>query len=82
MAISPIKLIEKFQEDVDLYEKEIDSRLSKKSISKGQSIYIRIPSGLDHTHFYVLRDRYIKAGWSKVNLILDQRDGDYLKFES
>ena len=82
MAISPHQLTEKFQQDVDYFEKVIDENLSKMKLAPGSSVSIPPPPSMGDAHFKVIRDRYIKAGWDDIKLSHDQRDGSYITFIS
>jgi hypothetical protein len=78
MAISPNALSAKLQEEATNFEKQIDTILSQKILSKG-SISITAPSKMKYEHYEILKPRYLSAGW--VNLewesYYDQRDGEY-----
>lgn len=82
MAISPNQLTEKFQQDVDFFEKKIDEQLSKMKLVPGSSIVIPPPPSMCNSHFKVIRERYIKAGWGDVKIDHDQREGSYMTFIS
>ena len=82
MAISPNQLNENFMFEVDGFEKRIDSSLASKRVSPGGSISIDVPTGMSSSHFNILKERYIKAGWSEVTLNHDQREGSWLNFKS
>jgi hypothetical protein len=81
MAISPQQLNESFLKEVKILEEKLDHILSSKSISKGSSISVDIPSGLSQKHFELLRTRYISAGWTEVKWESDQREGSWLSFK-
>ena len=81
MAISPQQLNEAFLNEVKNFEDRIDKALSSKSISKGSSISMDIPSGMSGKHFEILKNRYISAGWTDVKWESDQREGSWLSFK-
>jgi hypothetical protein len=81
MAISPQQLNEAFLNEVKNFEDRIDKALSSRSISKGSSISLDLPSGMSHKHFELLKTRYISAGWTDVKLESDQREGSWLSFK-
>ena len=78
MAISPNQLEESFQLEVKLYEELIDKELVKKKITRGrgQAVLVNVPMGFNTNHYYVLRTKYIDAGWTNVIYESDPRDGD------
>ena len=80
MAISPHHLNKLFLDEVKHFEDVIDKNLSSKSISKGSSISIDVPSGMSGTHFELLTTRYLSAGWTEVKWESDQREGSWLSF--
>lgn len=81
MAISPQELNEAFLEEVKGLEENIDRLLSKKSIAKGGSISLDVPSGMTNKHFEILKARYLSAGWTGVKWESDQREGSWLSFK-
>ncbi len=81
MAISPRQLEDAFKAEVDYYEDYFDKILNDKSIKKGQTISINIPSGFSTSHFNILKMRYIAVGWSEVKWNSDQREGEWLTFK-
>ena len=81
MAISPQQLNEAFLKEVKALEERIDQNLSSRTIAKGKSISLDVPSGMTYTHFEILKTRYISAGWSDVKLESDQREGSWLSFK-
>ena len=84
MAIGPKQLNDTFKNEVDAFEKLIDGALLKKSISPGGKVMIDTSKGITTSHLIVLVNRYIVAGWKRVDREYgDQRDpGDWLVFES
>jgi hypothetical protein len=80
MAISPEYLNKAFLREVDEFELKLDSQLEKKTVVKGDSISIDIPSGMSQRHFGLLETRYTSAGWSSVRWNSDQREGQWLTF--
>ena len=66
MAISPHLLNENFMEEVSLFEKAIDRKLSTLKVSAGGSINVDPPSTMTSTHFSILKNRYLEAGWKDV----------------
>lgn len=81
MEISPKHLEETFKADVDYYEELFDKSLCNRSITKGQSISLDVPTGFNLSHFAILKQRYINAGWSDVTYNSDQREGTWLTFK-
>lgn len=84
MAVGPKQLNDDFIKEVDTFEKLIDGALLKKSLSPGGKIMIDTPKGITSSHLIVLINRYVIAGWKRVDREYgDQRDpGDWLVFES
>ena len=82
MAISPNQLNVNFMCDVDVFEKRIDTLLSSKRIEPGGSATVDVPTGMSHSHFSILKERYIKAGWESVTWNSDQREGSWLTFDT
>lgn len=81
MAISPQHLEKSFTEEVDKLEQKIDGMLSSQKIYKGQTLSVSSPYNLTSSHFTVLKNRYLTAGWTDVILRSDQRDGEWLEFK-
>jgi hypothetical protein len=81
MAVSPYDLEQKFEHELDVFEGHIDEVLNKKTIYKGGDINIPPPKGMTNSHFNILKDRYLSVGWTSVEYVSDQRDGEYLKFK-
>ena len=81
MAISPQHLEKSFTDEVDRFEQEIDRMLSSQKIYKGQSISVKPPNGLNISHFEILRNKYITAGWIDVEYHSEQREGIWLNFK-
>ena len=82
MAIGPKLLNENFLAEVADYEKKIDSKLSCHKLANGGIVSIKVPDGMNTSHFSVLNQRYVKAGWRDVAWRDDQRDGNFLIFKS
>jgi hypothetical protein len=80
MAISPEKLNEAFQKEVDILESILDQKLSKQKIAKGGSVTIGIPEGMSESHFEILRTRYISAGWTSIKLNSVLLEGTWITF--
>lgn len=84
MAIAPHQLNDNFIDEVDNYEEKIDSLLTNKRISIGQSVSIVVPRGMNFQHFEAIKPRYINVGWKELNWVsfYDQRDQyDYTTIE-
>jgi hypothetical protein len=79
MAISPKHLEEAFMNEVDDFEKKIDSMLSSQKL-RGKSVNTQVPSGMSSSHFNILRERYLNVGWKDVVYNDDQREGTWLTF--
>ncbi len=76
MAIGPEQLMDSFKEDLKEFETIIDRNLQQTSF-KNNNTYVKIPAPRDmsDTHFKLLREVYLKAGWSDVRREYgDQRD--------
>jgi hypothetical protein len=67
MAIGPEQLMDSFKEDLKEFEKIIDRNLQLTSF-KNSNTYVKItaPRDMLDTHFKLLREAYLKAGWSDV----------------
>lgn len=82
MAIGPELLQENFLNEVELYEKKIDSQLAVSRIFPGGYVNVSIPSGLSYSHFQILQHKYIQSGWKEVKWNSDQREGDWITFKA
>jgi hypothetical protein len=82
MAIGPNQLKENFMKEVDDFEKKIDQALSSKKVSPNSIVTVTKPSEMTLSHFQILKERYIKAGWGDVKLNDDQREGSWLTFDT
>ena len=82
MAISPNLLDEKFMNEVSLFERAIDRKLSTLKVSAGGSVNVDPPNTMTSTHFSILKNRYLEAGWKDVVWNSDQREGDWLSFKA
>jgi hypothetical protein len=80
-AVAPQALEKIFENEVDEFEKLIDKWLHTQKLYKGESVTLGMPSNMRSNHVKVIRERYVKAGWSDVTYHSDQRDGDYLTFK-
>jgi hypothetical protein len=78
MAISPKVLTEKFKNEVQHFEFQIDASIRKGKLISNQ-INIAIPNGCTDSHFIELRQKYLSAGWKDVILCLE-RDESWIKF--
>lgn len=81
MAIGPNQLSETFMAEVDSFEVRIDRELSSLKVAPHSAVNIDIPSGMSFSHFQILRERYLKAGWGWVKWNSDQREGEWLTFD-
>lgn len=81
MAISPTELEKFLDKEVDDFEKYFDDELKKKTLYRGESIYISGPSNFYLKHFNALKKRYLAVGWSDVTFSDSQRDGTTLTFK-
>jgi hypothetical protein len=82
MAIGPNQLNESFMEEVNSFEKKIDSILSNKKVAPNSSVNIDLPSGLTYSHFQILKNRYISAGWGEVKWNRGHWAGQWLTFDT
>ena len=82
MAIGPNMLNESFMEDVEHYEKKIDQSLATRKVAPNSTVNVDVPSGMSYSHFQILKERYIKAGWGNVTWNSDQREGEWLTFDT
>ena len=82
MAIGPNQLNESFMEDVELYEKKIDQSLATRKIAPNSIIFVDVPPGMNSSHFRILKERYIKVGWGDVKWNSDQKEGEWLTFDT
>lgn len=81
MALSPIFLEKNLKEEAKNYEKIIDTSLSNHTIVKGGTITVEVPSGMQSSHFVLIRQAYLDAGWDEVTFNFSQRDGEWLTFK-
>ena len=79
MALGPTTLLASLRKEAIEFERLIDERLSKQKLY-GSKICIDPPKGMNEKHLDVLRDEYIKAGWTKIFWNSSQRDGDSITF--
>lgn len=82
MAISPKLLDEKFMKEVSRIEERLDDKLAACSLGPSKRVNINVPSEMNQSHFQILKSRYIAAGWKNITWNSDQREGDWLVFES
>jgi|JI10StandDraft_1071094.scaffolds.fasta_scaffold00150_106 hypothetical protein len=82
MAVSPQLLDENLQKEADGFEKKIDLHLSNSKLRSGGTLTLKVPEGMSYLHLEIIRGRYIKAGWKKVEMKSDQREGTWLEFTS
>lgn len=82
MAISPKILDENFMQEVSAFETLLDSKLVVSKLGPSKRVNIDAPRGMNNSHFQVLKQRYIVAGWKDVIWNSDQREGDWLVFEA
>jgi hypothetical protein len=82
MAIGPNQLNETFMAEVDIYEKRIDNQLANLKVAPKSLVNTEVPSGMSYSHFQILKERYLKAGWGDVKWNSDQREGEWLTFDT
>ena len=81
MALGPKFLEKNLKEEAKNYEKIIDASLVKYSIVKGGTITVDVPMGMKSAHFALIKQAYLDAGWSEVELAFSQHDGEWLSFK-
>ena len=86
MAVRPEELNEELREEAKKYEEFIDRIIrTKKGIYRSDGIHCTISlsglSGMNGTHFNFIRDSYLQAGWTSVEMKHDQREGSWLEFK-
>lgn len=79
MAIQPNTFDQSLQSDAKSFEDQIDRQLPSCSPLSGV-VTLKVPSGMNNSHFQIIRANYIKAGWKDVTWESDQREGDWLRF--
>jgi hypothetical protein len=83
MAVSPLQLNAAFLREVDEFEIKIDSYLASKSLrAVGDIVSVHSPTGMTDIHIRILRERYKKAGWVDINYRSEQREGQWIEFQS
>lgn len=85
MAIGPESLKENFLNEVNSFENQIDYLLCSKQVSDDSQVNIPLHKcnvTMTHSHFQILKERYITAGWADVKWTIDQIKGDWLTFYS
>ena len=80
MAIGPDQLNANFKAELDTFENIIDQRLANQKLTPNSSVNVNVPSGMSFSHFQIIKERYLKAGWTDVKWNSDQREGDWLTF--
>lgn len=80
MAVSPYDLEQKFDQELDILEGQIDELLRELKIYRGDTITIIPPTGLKNKHFNILINRYLSVGWTSVRWVENQKDGVHLEF--
>ncbi len=80
MAIGPDQLNAKFKAELDTFENIIDQRLANQKLTPNSSVNVNVPSGMSFSHFQIIKEKYIKAGWTDVKWNSDQREGDWITF--
>jgi hypothetical protein len=83
MAISPKVLQENIIKAAEKFEVLIDNQLRQRVVSSGGSIRFSAPDSMEHSHFEILKPKYLEVGWRDViwNNHYDQRDGSYTYIE-
>jgi hypothetical protein len=82
MAIGPDVLTDNFMDEIELYEEKLDSILKTKKLPLNSSINLDIPDGMNITHFKILKERYLDAGWKGIEWNENQRDGQWISFKN
>jgi len=82
MAIGPNQLNANFLAELDTFENKIDHELANKKVAPNSSVNTGVPSGMSFSHFQIIKERYLKAGWEDVKWNSDQREGDWLTFST
>ena len=81
MALGPDSIRRNLDESAKLVEVRID-QLIRNSSSRRITIEARsLPQMSMDVWENVIRPKYLKAGWSVVEWVSDQREGDYIKLE-
>jgi hypothetical protein len=80
MAIGPDRLNANFLAELDTFETRIDQVLAGKKVAPNSSVNVNVPSGMSFAHFQIIKERYLKAGWTDVKWNSSQMDGDWLTF--
>jgi len=81
MPVSPKELDVNFKKEIAAFEIEIDRYLRTLSMTKGDQTWLEAPSRMTLQHFKVIREDYLQAGWSSVEIHGDQRQGDTIQFK-
>lgn len=66
MAVSPQELQAALKKEAAKFEIEIDGVLRGKTIGINDSVSISVPKGMTHSHFTILKQKYIDVGWKEV----------------
>jgi hypothetical protein len=80
MAVSPQTLRKNFSDEVDAFEKILDSILIERKLNLGNNISISVPDNMTYSHFQEIKTRYERVGWSSLSWHSDQRDGETITF--
>ena len=82
MAIGPNQLNDNFMKEIEFFEDKIDHELANKKVALNSSVNTGVPSGMSFSHFQIIKEKYIKAGWTDVKWNSDQREGDWITFST
>ena len=88
MAVRPEELNQQVKDEAKAYEEIIDRIIrTSKGINRNNGIHCIISlgassnmnlSGMNGAHFNFIRDSYLQAGWTSVEMKHDQREGSWL----
>jgi hypothetical protein len=79
MALGPNRNVEDIAKSM---EERIDQAISKSAPYRDVTIALRIiPYWNREVFMRDLQHKYLNAGWRSVEVVYDQRDGDYLWFK-
>ena len=82
MAIGPNQLNDNFMKEIEFFEDKIDHELANKKVAPNSQVNTGVPSGMSFSHFQIIKEKYIKAGWTDVKWNSDQRAGDWITFST
>jgi len=83
MAIGPqADQILNMWKEIEFFEDKIDHELANKKVAPNSQVNTGVPSGMSFSHFQIIKERYLKAGWADVKWNSDQREGDWLTFST